>query len=329
MSVMSNGEHQPFPAFRDLPRTEPGGIPLARGVFGATDQIGTLNHITQEATRQAAGLVRLGKRYNLNLPLHEPLGSLPDGAHRRRRAPRQTLIKDAHSGLMIRDEKIDDLFTQASTQWDGLTHIGDPEFGFYNGVADGDVTQQEGTRNGIEHFVEWGIASRGVIVDLPRFFEAKGRAWSAVGGFAATAADVAECLHLTNVTLRQGDILLVRTGWSELFGSSSSQERERLYRGRDFSGLSGSLEMWEFLWDSRVAAVASDSVAVEVMPFREGHPTLHLGMARLGLVLGELFDLDALARDCAEAKDATCFLVSVPLNLRGGVGSPANATAIR
>jgi kynurenine formamidase len=39
--------------------------------------------------------------------------------------------------------------------------------------------------------------------------------------------------------------------------------------------------------------------------------------------------LDALAADCAEDGRYTFLLVSVPLNVRGGVGSPCQAVAIK
>jgi hypothetical protein len=65
------------------------------------------------------------------------------------------------------------------------------------------------------------------------------------------------------------------------------------------------------------------------MPFPEGQPTLHLAIARLGITLGEMFDLEALAEDCAADGCYAMQFVSSPLNLRGGVGSPPNAMAIK
>ena len=56
------------------------------------------------------------------------------------------------------------------------------------------------------------------------------------------------------------------------------------------------------------------------------HPTL---IALLGLCIGELWDLEALAADCAADGVWACMVTCKPLNLTGGVGSPANAMAIR
>ncbi|MDB5512291.1 MAG: hypothetical protein JWR08_1774 [Enterovirga sp.] len=304
-------------------------MPFARGVWGENDQLGMLNNISPEATVRAAELVRSGRRFNLNLPLHLPLGVLGCGAHRRRTAPTVTLIKDDHSGLLIRDEKIDDFYTQGSTQWDGLTHVGDPEYGFYNGVTDAEVTQREGTRNGIEHYARFGISTRGVVVDLPLLFAARGRAWSPVGRQTVSASELEDCLAHAGIMLLPGDVLLVRTGWLELFLNQSQEGRERVFRDREHSGLAGDLAMWRFLWDNKVAAIACDNPAVELLPFEAGKPSLHLGIARLGLILGELFDLEELAAECAESGSPMCMFTSMPLNFRGGVGSPANAMALK
>lgn len=251
-------------------------------------------------------------------------------AHRLRTDPKQTLFKAEYEGLVVRDDKIDDFFLQSSTQWDGLSHIGDPCCGFYNGTRDDQITQQEGTRLGVEHFANFGIATRGVLVDLPRHFAATGRRWHVTGSDVATADDVRECLVRQKSPVRAGDILLVRTGWVRAFrDAGDDQERDLLFRGRDYSGLSGQVDMWEFIWDNRLAGIAADNVTVEVWPLTSGRPSLHLGIARMGFLLGEMFDLEMLADDAASTGDNHYFLVSAPLNLRGGVGSPANAMALR
>ena len=49
----------------------------------------------------------------------------------------------------------------------------------------------------------------------------------------------------------------------------------------------------------------------------------------LGLPLGELWVLDALAADCAEDGAYEFMLVAPPLYLPGGMGSPLNPIAIK
>lgn len=320
----------PLPDYDALDRPDASGLPLAWRLWGGDDQVGTLNNITPETVTAAARLIKKGRRFPLDLPIHVPLGMLGPGAHWIRGPAQQTLYKKTYAGLVIRDDKVDNLFLQSSTQWDGLSHVGDPHHGFYNGVQDEDVTQLPGTRNGIENYVRFGIAGRAVLADLVRHFAAEGRAWDPVGSMVASADDLRACLDRQQVSLLPGDILLVRMGWVGRFlAATADEDRERLYRQRDYSGLSGGEDMWRFLWDSRVAAVASDTVTVEAWPLAEGKVSLHLAIARLGIVLGELFDLDGLAADSAETGDYTAFFTSSPLNVRGGTGAPPNAMAIR
>ena len=101
--------------------------------------------------------------------------------------------------------------------------------------------------------------------------------------------------------------------------------------------LAQSRETLAWIWDHHVSVVASDTVAVEVMPSvrdspfhdnvgRMMHPDL---IALLGVHLGELWKLHELAEDCA-ADGVYEFLVTAkPLNLLGGVGSPPNALALK
>jgi hypothetical protein len=75
--------------------------------------------------------------------------------------------------------------------------------------------------------------------------------------------------------------------------------------------------------------VAADNPTVEAWPIFPWKPALHLAIARLGLCLGEFFDFEELAEECAATGRTTAFFTAAPLNHRGGIGSPGNALAIR
>jgi kynurenine formamidase len=49
----------------------------------------------------------------------------------------------------------------------------------------------------------------------------------------------------------------------------------------------------------------------------------------LGFAIGELWNLEDLAQDCATDGVYEFLLASAPLNVTGGIGSPANALAIK
>lgn len=104
-------------------------------------------------------------------------------------------------------------------------------------------------------------------------------------------------------------------------------------------GLRAGREMVQTLWDWHIAAIASDTPTMEVAPFGRGlseeeqqssFVSLHNHLLpMLGIPNGEMWDLTALAADCADDGIYACFLTSAPIHVRGGVASPANALAIK
>lgn len=87
-----------------------------------------------------------------------------------------------------------------------------------------------------------------------------------------------------------------------------------------------------WLWDRRIAAVAADCPALEAMPMDESSEEGYLHyrlIPLLGFAIGELFQLEALAADCANDGVWEGMFTSAPLNKLGGSGSTANALAIK
>jgi hypothetical protein len=52
-------------------------------------------------------------------------------------------------------------------------------------------------------------------------------------------------------------------------------------------------------------------------------------LAFFGMPIGEMWNLEGLAEDCAADGRYDFFLTSAPLNIPGGIGSPPNALAIK
>ncbi len=300
-------------------------MPLAWGIEDVG--VGTLSTIEPAKSISAARLVTSGRRVNLDLPLHLPLSMLPPHSHRFRDAPVHELDKHSYQGLPTRDDRFS-FHPQASSQWDGLAHIGDPKHGFYNGATSEDINLRDGSKNGVDKYAEFGIFTRGVYVDLPRFYASRNETWDCVGSQSCPASDLDQALAQAGITPEAGDVLCVRTGWLEAFRAAGEDRKAELFQGRDYSGLAGDARMWELLWDYGFAAVVSDSVTVEVWPLEVGKSSLHLAIARLGLVLGEMLDLDALQAAVDLERRNSFLFVAKPLNIRGGIGSPANAMAV-
>jgi kynurenine formamidase len=125
-------------------------------------------------------------------------------------------------------------------------------------------------------------------------------------------------------------LLLVRTGWLGYFLDAPPDARQAVMGPVPaVPGLEPTEAMAAFLWDLHVAAVASDTMAVEASRPALDFPLHRRLLPLLGIPLGELWVLDELADACAADGRYDAFVVSVPLYLRGAVGSPAQAVAIR
>jgi kynurenine formamidase len=208
---------------------------------------------------------------------------------------------------------------QAATQWDALSHFFYDDQ-LYNGFPASGITVAGTARLGIEKVAK-GVVGRGVLLDLAAL---AGVDWLEAG-HAIQPADLEAAEERQGVRVGSGDILCFRTGWRRRF---LERGPEGWLEGEPGFGLA----CCEWLHEREVAAVASDNWGVEVLPAEsEGtFAPLHCVLIRdMGMTLGEIFDLDELAADCA-ADGVWEFLFSgPPLKVSGAVGSPINPLALK
>lgn len=309
-----------LPAYRDLPRIDKLNMAHAWDVFGQGDELGTINLLTADVVKSAMQSVRHGRVINLTLPL-----SLPDPPMFGRQQYQHTIFS---SGRSNQDDYLSGFYLQSSSQWDGLRHVRAREFGFYGGHQE-DEAGPEGSKLGISAWAEHGIIGRGVLLDVYAYLQQRGTELSPTVEY-SIGHDLLEAVaEAEKVELRSGDILLLRTGWMRAYLSGSHDERAHLAEQRVWPGLAADEAMAAFLWDHHVAAVAADNPAVEVGPGDPAVGSLHRRIIPLmGLAVGELWNLEALSEAAQDAGRYECCVVSIPLNLPKGVGSPANALAV-
>jgi kynurenine formamidase len=299
------------------------------GRWGESDEIGTLNYVTDQHVLEASRCVRKGKVFSLGIPMdeHGPLiGRWP------RFNPSHVMFRDGgdvtaalsrgEHGYISTDDAVF-MPLQCATQWDALSH---PFYNgrMYNGAGPEHVTSYGATRNSITAAKD-RMVGRGVLLDMPRL---SGRDWLDRGE-AIEAADLAECCERQDVEVGEGDFVLVRTG--RLAEVRATGEWDG-YVGSAAPGLGVSAA--EFFCPRNVAAVATDCFTVEVVPSQTSAVGLrcpiHVIMTvSAGIHVGEEWDLEALADDCAEDGHYEFFLTAAPLTITGSVGSPINPQAIK
>jgi kynurenine formamidase len=327
----------PRPPFADLPLDKNGPPGNAWGLYGPNDELGALNMITPATVLEAAKEIQTGDRVSLdwylNLPSHPSFNrppfqwtfknkSHPDG--------RKRTVNDDHL----------EFNTQGSSQWDGFRHYG------YQGAKRyyGGRTQEELENSeviGIDRVVNsGGITARGIILDYPRYLQRKGREpVYALEANGITPDELKEMLLETGIQAREGDVLLLRTGFTRDYLKLNEQEkREMPDKPPAFLGVESSKATLQWIWESGFAAVASDAPSFEMAPLvgphnapggmwkgeaweeeMQGGGLVHqFLLGGWGVMIGEMWDLEALCERSEKLGRRTCFLSSVPLKVSQG-----------
>ena len=295
------------------------------GKWGEDDQVGTLNYITAEMVVEASRLVRRGKVISLLVALDTELQLGSPGVEA---ADLHTdgevadaLVELGHEALTVEDDDVLFLATQGATQWDALAHI------FYdsrmwNGYDCRLVSSMGAERNDIAQYRD-RIVGRAVLLDIPRHL---GIDWCEPGH--AIGPETLEAVIADQgVAVGRGDILLLRFGHNAQCRAAGSWGS---YAGGDAPGLGFDTLGW--IQDREISAVASDTWGVEVRPNElsfVNQPWHRVALPQMGLCVGEIFDLEALAADCATDGVYEMFFCANPLPVIGSVGGPINPTAIK
>ncbi|KAL6150811.1 hypothetical protein ACJBU6_11079 [Exserohilum turcicum] len=337
----------PRPPFSELPLDKNGPPGNAWGLYGPDDELGALNMITPSVVKAAAQEIQTGDRVSLdwylNLPSH-PSFTRPSFSWKMK----PFLYPDG-TKRAINDDHVD-FNTQGSSQWDGFRHYGYQKAKkFYGGRSQEELETSDVI--GLDRIVNsGGITTRGVILDYPRYLEKKGeKEVYSMEGNSISADVLKDMMKEAGVQPRDGDLLLLRTGFTRDYYKLSAEEQKALRdRTPDYLGVRSDRKSLQWLWESGFAAVASDAVSFEMAPIAGPHTApggvwanepweqemqggglLHQWMiGGWGVMIGEMFDLEALCEKSAELNRSTCFVSSVPLKVPGGVASPPNAVAI-
>ncbi len=297
------------------------------GRWGPDDELGTLNYVTPDVVLRAARMVRRGVTFSLAIPFDS---AGPQVNQPRRFNPIHRMIltgPDFTTGAFTRPGGAgfaDDMVImplQCATQWDALSHCF-LDGRMYNGYDANLVSSLGARRNGIEKMARH-VVTRGVLLDIPRV---KGLPWLEPG-YAITADDLEEAVRVHRVSVGRGDALLVRTGQ---LGMCRRRGSWGDYAGGDAPGLSFHTAGW--IHRREIAALATDTWGMEVRPneIPDTYQPLHqVLIPAMGLLVGEIFDLEALAEDCAADGVYEFQFVAPPLPITGAVGSPINPLAIK
>jgi kynurenine formamidase len=193
----------------------------------------------------------------------------------------------------------------------------------WNGYDCREVTSAYAQKCGIEK-TKNKMVGRGVLLDAPR---ALGKE-ELEDGYAITSADLETTAAAQNVKIKRGDYVIVRTGQMERCLRLKSWDG---YPGGDAPGFS--FETLEWVYNSEIAAIASDTWGCEVRPNEsvEGinQPWHWITIPIMGMTMGEIFHVAELAEDCRADRVYEFLFVAPAIPITGAVGSPTNPLAIK
>jgi kynurenine formamidase len=292
------------------------------GRWGADDQRGTLNLITDAKRLEALTSVRHGRSISMAWDI-DPQG--PPGADVKA-PPQRFMTKSGQGvcegdhverqvaaaefiGLIYHGRRITHLDALSHVMWNGR---------LYNDVPAAQVTTEHGAKSHSVLVAREGIITRGILIDAPRH---RGVDWLEPGT-PVHRDEVEEILEGDGLEVREGDALVLRTGYG----------RSRVEHGPRFEGKQAGwgASCLPFFHDKGVALIAADTS-------QETHPSgfagfrgpIHgIGIPAMGLWLLDNCNLEDLSATCTELGTHEFALVLAPIPFVGATGSPMNPLAL-
>ena len=292
--------------------------------WGVDDEIGRLNLITPES--QAAILSRLagGKNYDLSVEyfIGMPSWQAAGDPHYRMwmtHTPHGTVIDDPMNVGKLMNEHVSytgaaiSMYTHMGTHIDALNHFG-LDGKIWNGFSAAEHAGDRGWQvAGAENIPP--IIARGILIDVAA---AEG-VNMLPDGYRVTRDDLKKALKKQKTELREGDVVLIRTGRMQLYADADAYMANPPGLG---------LEAARFLVEeSGAMIVGADNLSLEAFPseLETDYVPVHTYLlAEQGTPIIELVYLEELARD----QVFEFAFIGGSLKLRGADAAPIRPIAI-
>jgi kynurenine formamidase len=259
--------------------------------WGPEDEIGAANYVSPEQVLMAAKLVKKGQVHPLGIVVDPKMPAFPPrsmsllviqpGQHNGRR-----LDQDFGWDMVYNDDQAQ-LWFGIGPQLDGLGHMGEAGM-YYNCNKAVDFVGITGLKKlGTDKVPP--MVGRGLLLDMARHFGVK--AMSA--GQSIGSADIKAAAKAQGVQIRQGDVVLLHTGWTDSMLASNPQAW-----AAGEPGLNN--EAAAYLASLNPMAVGADTWAVEVVPAAKGDKAFYGHVELLkknGIYILETMNTGRLARE--------------------------------
>ena len=284
--------------------------------WGASDEIGTLNMMTDASRLDVLKRIAGGKVYDLGVDLFPgmPTCCLPFGdpnfqifmTHAPGRDPAKELLSYSGDGVTM--------YLHSGTHIDALNHFG-LHGKIWNQVRAEDALGTRGwSKSGVDRYPP--IIARAVLIDV-----AKSKGVDRLpDSYSITVGDLQDALKKQGTSLQPGDVVLTRTGLMTLWPDQSK------YHMADEPGLSLEAAQW-LVEGQKAMLLGADNLAVERFPSSNPEnfvPVHSYLLVERGVSLIEALWLEDLSKDGVYE----FLFIASPLKFRGGTASPIRPLAI-
>ena len=271
---MSN-DYSNLPDFDSLPAVKDMPQGCCWGIFdkgGKKDHLGCLNLLTPSVVKEAYKECRDGVSVSLNWPI----GAINTPGFGRKGLVHKVIdFSDTPLAISGFDDEVE-FNTQCSSQWDSLVHFHHQPTGTgYNGSKPSVELLSQGFGKEdhaqdlptLQHWhARGGLVGRGVLLDYREYAQQKGIKYDCFDAHRIKISELEEIAKLQKVEFKHGDILIVRSGFTEDLGGISAEEQEKKLGTHRAVGVEGTPESAKWFWNHHFAAVAGDAIAFEALP---------------------------------------------------------------
>ncbi|MEM6940870.1 MAG: cyclase family protein [Pseudomonadota bacterium] len=228
--------------------------------WGPDDTIGSANLVTPERTLEAAKLIKEGKSMPLGITIGSDTPAFPP-----RTLSLQVVQPNQQGGQKLSafgyegnyNDDVLQTWIGIGSQLDGLGHLGE-NGAYYNCLDEKEISVITGLTKLGTHDVP-PLVGRGVVLDMA----AQAGVEVLAAGQSFGSAEIQDAAEKQGVELREGDIILFYTGWTDITFNENPQLWGQAEPGLDNEGA-------VYLASLNPIAVGADTWGLEAVPAKEG-----------------------------------------------------------
>lgn len=290
--------------------------------WGPDDEIGTLNMMTDSSRLEILGQIKSGKVYDLSveyfvgMPSFSALGD-PGYQYWLTHTPNGTIVDNPNGLGEMMNRKVSytgdaiSMYTHMGTHIDALNHFG-LDGKIWNGFTHEKYLGDKGwKRTGAETIPN--IIARGIMIDVLSYLG------ELPPNYRITAVDLQNVLSAQKVSLKPGDVVLIRTGQAKNYQDANTYLD-------NYPGISLDAAKW-LVEENSVMLLGADNLSFEAFPPERDDnwvPVHTYLLAEKGVMFIEQMYLEELAKQ----KVFKFAFIASSLKLRGASGAPLRPIAI-